>query len=496
MSATARNQVFSAVHTIGGLLPADMLVRISEGRDVTGSAPADYRIVGSRSVRDEAERHWDYLKSIWAELRQKLPVAPDADTPADPTGLAVREWLEPLFNTLGFGLLTPVGAAGISADDGAKAFPISHRWQHVPIHLIRWNATLDMRPAPGSVPPQSLVQECLNRTSTHLWAVLANGRQIRLLRDSSALATASYVEFDLEAIFDGELFSEFVLLYRLLHVSRFDIADGALPASCWLEKWRVEAIASGTRALDHLRDGVQNAITTLGTGFLRHPANGRLRQHLDAETLHTALLRLVYRLIFLFVAEDRDALLAPNASEQVRRRFADYFSSARLRRQALRRRGTSHTDLYQALRIVLDALGNEHGRPELGLPGLGGLFDNGTADAPLHELLLANADILEAVRQLCRVRDEKSGRWRQVDYRNMGAEELGSIYESLLELVPKYSADEATFELVNRLGNDRKNTGSYYTPTSLIERYWIPPLTRSLTTRSGVASRRRRGLGA
>ncbi len=45
-----------------------------------------------------------------------------------------------------------------------------------------------------------------------------------------------------------------------------------------------------------------------------------------------------------------------------------------------------------------------------------------------------------------------------------------SIYESLLELVPKYSADEATFELVNRLGNDRKNTGSYYTPTSLIER--------------------------
>jgi type I restriction-modification system DNA methylase subunit len=56
-----------------------------------------------------------------------------------------------------------------------------------------------------------------------------------------------------------------------------------------------------------------------------------------------------------------------------------------------------------------------------------------------------------------------------VDYRNMGSEELGSIYESLLELVPQHSASDRTFELVDRLGNDRKKTGSYYTPSSLIE---------------------------
>ena len=95
MSATARNQVFSAVHTVGGLLPADMLVRISEGKDVSGSKPADYRVIGARSVRDDAERHWSYLKSIWVELREKLPVAGEADVPADPTGLARGQWLEP-----------------------------------------------------------------------------------------------------------------------------------------------------------------------------------------------------------------------------------------------------------------------------------------------------------------------------------------------------------------------------------------------------------------
>ncbi|MGW3229168.1 Eco57I restriction-modification methylase domain-containing protein [Kitasatospora sp. NPDC001095] len=472
MSATTRNQVFSAVHTVGGLLPADILVRIAEGKDVSGAKPADYGVIGSRSVRDDAERHWDYLKGVWRELRTRLPEDPETGVPAaDPTGLATVQWLEPLFAELGFGRLTAVGAAGIPADsDAEKIFGISHRWQHTLIHFAPWNADLDKRPGgAGTVPPQSLVQECLNRTEAHLWGVLSNGRRLRLLRDSSALATASYVEFDLEAIFDGEQFSEFVLLYRLLHVSRFEVAEGAAASTCRLEKWRTEAIASGVRALDHYRDGVQQAITVLGTGFLKHKDNRDLRENLDADDLHAALLRFVYRLIFLFVAEDREALHPPTATEEARKRYATYFSSARLRRHAAARRGTAHSDLYQALRIVLDALGDEAGRPELGLPGLGGLFDDSDADAPLRGMSLSNSYLLEAVRYLSRIRDTNSGRWRAVDYRGMGTEELGSVYESLLELVPKQGTGTSAFELVNRLGNDRKKTGSYYTPSSLIE---------------------------
>ncbi|MFC3451379.1 Eco57I restriction-modification methylase domain-containing protein [Amycolatopsis speibonae] len=470
MSAIARNQVFSAVHTIGGLLPADMLVRISEGKDVKGCLPADYRVVGSRSVRDDAERHWDYLKSIWSELRDRLPVAPEADAPADPTGLATTQWLLPLFDELGFGELSALGTSGITSDDGSKTFAISHRWTHVPVHLTAWNSSLDKRPAGiGTVPPQSLVQECLNRNEEHLWGVVTNGRRLRLLRDSSALATASYVEFDLEAIFDGELFSEFVLLYRLLHVTRFGVADGAAPSTCWLEKWRIAAIASGTRALDQLRDGVQQAITTLGTGFLRHPANTRLRENVDATALHNALLRLVYRLLFVFVAEDREALHTHDVSQQARKRYLTYFSTAKLRAHSRRRRGTAHDDLYRALRIVLDALGDEAGRPELGLPGLGGIFDAADVDAPLRDLSLSNDYLLAAVRHLSQIRDVGSGRWRTVDYRHLDAEELGSIYESLLELVPKHSAVDRAFELIELAGNTRKTTGSYYTPSSLIE---------------------------
>ncbi|MFL9654490.1 Eco57I restriction-modification methylase domain-containing protein [Streptomyces sp. PB17] len=463
--------MFTAVHTVGGLLPADMLVRISEGKvtkELRGLAPADYRIPGSRSVRDEAERHWDNLKSLWRELREKLPAEPESSVRPDSTGYARTNWVEPLFEALGFGHLTPVGADGIVSDDETKTFPVSHRRDNTLVHVTAWNVKLDKHQGAGSPAPQSLLQEALNRTEPHLWALLTNGRQLRLLRDSNALATAAYVEFDLEAIFDGELFSEFVVLYRLLHASRFEGRDGGTQWTCWLEVWRDAAIRLGARFLDDISEGVRLAIKELGTGFLKHPANGTLRENFDRHTYHAALLRLAYRLLFVFVAEDRDALHPPETPEDARKRYADYFSTARLREQSRRRRGTSHSDRYEGLRLVLDALAKEEGLPELGLPGLGGLFDDDLADAPLRGLSLANVHLLAAVRHLAVVRDTEAQRWRTVDYRTLDAEELGAIYESLLDLVPEPDADR-TFELVPRAGNERKKTGSYYTPSSLVD---------------------------
>ncbi|MFG2504940.1 Eco57I restriction-modification methylase domain-containing protein [Streptomyces rubiginosohelvolus] len=473
MSSTNRNQVFTAVHTVGALLPADMLVRISEAKsskDLRGLAPADYRIAGSRSVRDEAERHWDNLKSLWRELREKLPAEPEASVRPDSTGYARANWVEPLFEALGFGRLSPVGPDGIVASDGSRTWAVSHRRDNTLVHITAWDTKFDKRQGAGVAAPQSLLQEALNRTDPHIWALLTNGRKVRLLRDSNALATTSYVEFDLEAIFDGELFSEFVLLYRLLHASRFGSPDGAATQwNCWLEVWRDAAIRLGARFLDDISEGVRQALKELGTGFLKHPANTALRDGLKADAYHAALLRLVYRLLFVFVAEDRDALHPEETAPDARQRYAAYFSTSRLRDHSRRRRGTSHTDRYQALTLVLDALGDEAGRPELGLPGLGGLFDVTDADAPLRGMSLSNEHLLAAVRHLSVVRDTEAGRWRKVDYRTLDAEELGAIYESLLALVPKYSAQNRSFELVVRAGNERKKTGSYYTPSSLVD---------------------------
>jgi hypothetical protein len=463
MPATASSQVLTSVRTVGGLLPADMLIRIAEGKDVPGSRPADYHVVGARSVQDAAERHWDFLKGAWRALRGAI-----GDAGHDPSGLAAENWLLPLFEEHGFGRLERI-PAGIQSTDRTATFLITYQWRHVPIHLVSWDTDLDHRVPGGGLPPQSMLQECLNRSDEHLWGLLSNGRQLRLLRDSSSLAGAAFIEIDLEAMFDGELFDEFVLLYRLLHVSRFEIPDGAAPSACWLEKWRIEAIEAGARALDQLRDGVVDAIAHLGTGFLRHPVNGRLREDLDAELLKRALLRLVYRLLFWFVAEDRDVLLHPDADQTARARYRKYYSAGRLRASALRRIGTSHGDLWRAVRLIFNALGDERGLPRLGLAGLGGIYDDTGTDQILRDLELSNEHLLAAVKSLARVYDKSARRWRRVDYQNLGAEELGSIYESLLELVPKWSKEERKFLLDVMAGNERKSTGSYYTPTSLID---------------------------
>jgi N-6 DNA Methylase len=58
---------------------------------------------------------------------------------------------------------------------------------------------------------------------------------------------------------------------------------------------------------------------------------------------------------------------------------------------------------------------------------------------------------------------------RPVDYKHLGAEELGSVYESLLELHPELYVDTPTFALDTASGNQRQTTGSYHTPTSLVQ---------------------------
>lgn len=67
--------------------------------------------------------------------------------------------------------------------------------------------------------PHALVQEYINVTE-HLYAIVTNGLQLRLLRDSSRLIKLSFMEVDLQAMMEEELFADFAIMYRLLHASR------------------------------------------------------------------------------------------------------------------------------------------------------------------------------------------------------------------------------------------------------------------------------------
>ncbi|WP_239337566.1 Eco57I restriction-modification methylase domain-containing protein, partial [Frankia sp. CiP3] len=469
---------FTTVRSVGGLLSTDALAAVAAGRDLSGLAPADYGLVGRETLREAANRSFTRLQAAWAAFRRVVP-------PGLVTGAQIEvtrsRWLRVLFDELGYGRLPTAPAGGVTVDSpaGSQTYPVSHLWAYSPIHLLGAGVSLDHRTAglagAARAAPHSMVQELLNRSPDLLWGFVSNGLQLRLLRDSASLVRQAYVEFDLEAMFDGEVFADFALLWLVAHASRVEPRpdSDARPDTCWLELWRAESSVRGTRALTALRGAVTQALTALGRGFLRHPANTDLRAALSGGTLasrdyYRLLLRVVYQLLVLFVAEDRNLLHPPDAARRAREIYTGYFSTTRLRRLARRRiSGERHGDLWTAHHVLLRGLGTETGLPELALPGLGGMYEPGML-GELAASALTNADLLAAVRALSVIRDD-AGLPRPIDYRNLGAEELGGIYESLLELVPHFDPETGVFTLDVAAGHDRKTTGSYYTPPGLVE---------------------------
>ena len=352
----AKDQL-TTIRTEGSLLPADLLARISEEDGaLAGMTAASYHRSGER-LNEAISRSWTALQSAWSHFQAGLK-----SLPADELGTTItrERWLLPLFRELDYGRLHTAQAHNI---DG-KSYPISHSWGlNVPIHLVSAKVELDktMRGVAGAATasPHSLLQVFLNRSDDHLWGFVSNGYRLRVLRDNLTLTRQAYVEFDLEAMMNGDAYSDFRVLWLLCHQSRVE-ADR--PSDCWLEQWMKEAEDRGTRALEQLRGGVEAAITALGVGFLEHSANGALRAklrdgRLDKQNYYRQLLRIIYRLLFMFVAEDRDLLLDRAAAESARERYKNYYSTQRMRAMAASFVGTGHSDLFEALRLVMRLLG-------------------------------------------------------------------------------------------------------------------------------------------
>jgi hypothetical protein len=117
----------------------------------------------------------------------------------------------------------------------------------------------------------AVVQEFIN-LNDQVYGLVTNGRVLRLLRDSSRLIKLSYLEFDLDRIFTDGLFSDFAILYRLLHATRLPLTNETAGDS-WIEQYHQDSLESGARIRDGLSAAVERAIRDFGTGFLAHPAN-------------------------------------------------------------------------------------------------------------------------------------------------------------------------------------------------------------------------------
>lgn len=460
---------FDAIQIEGGLLSAEWLTNIAALKAVHQS-PTDYGILKGLNLRDELGRYWRIAQAHWSDF------AAAGERADDRHGLAVRFVQALLCDVFGANNLHPHTTP---IQIGERQYPItaSAREGRLPLVVATAGQRLDERDrryGDGNRQRSAfgLLQDYLNAADAALWGIVSNGRVLRLARDNASLTRPSWIEADLERIFTEERYADFSLLWLLIHASRFG-NSGTLVQYCPLEAWREASKDQGTRARDQLRQGVEEALAALGQGFLADPANQSLRDalasgRLDRNVYFQQLLRLVYRLIFLLTIEERGLLHPADADPEAVKLYAAGYSLRRLRERARKRRAFDrHADLWDGLKPVLAGLA--HGQPLLALPALGGLFAEDQCP-DLDTCTLGNSALLEAVAKLGWMRSD--GSLTRINWRDMGPEELGSVYESLLELVPDISADGRVFRFANAeasKGNARKTSGSYYTPDSLVQ---------------------------
>ncbi|MCY4506553.1 MAG: N-6 DNA methylase, partial [Acidobacteria bacterium] len=468
-SRTAEVQLaFDALSIEGGLLGAEWLGRVAQRR-ADSQEPADYRIPKGLEVRDEIARSWRIGQACFRELEAGRAAGGDA------RALAER-FVEPLLRDA-FGFTSLAGAEPRTMDDRVypvRFFALDGR---VPVVVARAGAGLDtLLPELGDDQRRrsafGLLQETVNAPGAMLWGLATDGLSLRIARDNASLTRPAWIEADLGRIFTEDLYPDFAALWLLAHESRFGRGDDPA-ATCPLEAWREAGREEGTRAREKLSAGFRKALQVLGEGFLSNPANRKLRAALHAgdltkDSYFGQLLRLVYRLVFLLTVEERSLLHPKDASESARRLYADGYGLRRLRDRAVRRSAHDRQgDLWEAVTIVFRSLAG--GEPRLGLPALAGLF--APEECPdLDTAKLENRALLGALFGLAWLR-EPSGLVR-VNWRDMGADELGYVYEGLLELVPQITGAGRSFSFAGAdesRGHARKTTGSFYTPDELVQ---------------------------
>lgn len=442
--------------TLEGNLIAPAMVASIDRRQASEQAEEDYRIRKGLTIREEVSTAFRVGQSHF-DAFAKLQ---------NPSIEATRRYVRAfLAETFGFDDLAPA--------DGVVSFLAGGR---VPIVVVPPSEEKLDRRSPTlstdrSRSPAFALQDYLNDSDGALWGLATNGTVIRLMRDNASLTRPAYIEAYLTAIFTSEDAASFAVLWSLIHRTRFGVT-GTPVTDCALERWRESGSREGEAARDRLAAQVETALKVLGSGFLE--ANPELAARLKSGELDLTewfneLLRLVYRLIFLMVAEDRNLLHPDTAKPDVRKLYAEGYSLTALRAQAARAATwDKHHDRYEGIKVVFRALAR--GQDALGLPALGGLF---SADKLPHleTARLRNRAFMEVLFRLSWLSD-KTG-MVPVNWRAMETEELGSVYESLLELQPQLGDDGSSLifasEAAEQKGNQRKTTGSYYTPDSLVQ---------------------------
>ncbi|MEQ8602028.1 MAG: restriction endonuclease [Marivibrio sp.] len=340
----------------------------------------------------------------------------------------------------------------------------------------RWDRLLDRRSsrAGEDSTPSTQMLRYLRRvddlTNGGLrWGVLTNGGRWRLYFAGARSVSEQFFEIDLAAALglaqpdEDDLFApseeerRHAFKVFLLLFSRTAFLPGPADAPSVHQRAIAEGRFYEERVAESLAGVVFNQVfPSLASAIAASAPDA------DLEEVRQAALILLYRLLFILYAEDRDLLPVRD------RRFDDYALRRNVRDDVRKRKdegdvfSASRTRYWSSIRDLSAAIND--GDAEIGLPPYnGGLFSR-EATPLLEEVALGDQVIADVIDALA-FEESPAGR-RYINYRDLSVQQLGSIYERLLEyeLTP---APDGGYD-VRPTPFARKGSGSYYTPDDLV----------------------------
>ena len=382
-----------------------------------------------------------------------------------------------------------------AADAAAAGLEPWQRFRHgaALVEAKRWNRPLDRAAQGDQGVPAAQVMHYLSRADIITqgqmrWGILTNGRQWRLYWQGALSVADDYLEIDLGKVFDlpgceVELFDADVSANHAFRLFLLLFGQAAfLPAEqgrSFHDQALVDARQWEERVARDLSDVVFDRVFPLLVQALPQHDRERPAQINDSylEQVRSAALMLLYRLLFILYAEDRNLL------PDERGPYARY-SLTRMRQAiADAREGgitppARSTEYWNRLETIFGAIAE--GDDDLGIPPYnGGLFD--PASAPLLARVRLPDTVTGEVIFLLSHRQAQP-RPRYINYRDLSVQQLGSIYESILEYAVE--ADGAGGVRPRPDNSARHRSGSYYTPEDLvgliIERA-VGPLVKGIT---------------
>ena len=449
------------------------------------------------------------LESIHARLKTSLAAYARRRQPKNEED--TRQWLDEVLSILGYAYHREASTATGRPDyvlfedtatlaSAAQSLRSGQTQAYYPQALTvleakYWERPLQTRDTEGSREnPVLQINRYLDDAAIHSgnriqWAVLTNGRNWRLYWRGAPSRALTHYEVDLPDLLahphlEAGDFARF--RYFLLFFGREAfLRDSAGKTQLDRIREASETFATEVGAsLEEAIYGQSGAFLKLAEGLFldatQHGAKTLEESPLqDLRALEASTLVLLYRLLFLLYAEDRNLLPLGHPEYQAA-------SLSALRDQAtlavdqgrvpISRRAAAWGHLEALFDLV------HRGDPGMGLPYYnGGLFDP-ERHPLLQQLKVPDAQLLPALDALSRVVME--GHRRRVDFRDLGVRQLGSLYEGLLEYRLDLAGDGLSISQDSLV---RRTTASYYTHESLVARLVDDTLTPIMDSRRQAA---------